>query len=98
MADLEQEIAQADDPAEKAELQEQYERLSALARDRDWRRLSQTSSREQARKAVSSAIHRARRRIVETMPEFAKFLDRSILPAGTAFIYSPASPAPEWVL
>jgi hypothetical protein len=98
MADLEQEIAQANDLAEKLELQEEYERLSAIAQASNERRLGPASPRERARKAVCNAITRAKRRIRRTMPEFAKFLDRSILPAGTDFVYSPAHPAPEWVL
>jgi hypothetical protein len=98
LADLEQAIAQADDPAEKMELQEEYERLSAIAQASNERRLGPASPRERARKAVCNAITRAKRRIRRTMPEFAKFLDRSILPAGTDFVYTPAHPAPKWVL
>jgi hypothetical protein len=97
-ADLEQQMAHAADPAKKAELQEEYKRLLAIERDSKKRRLGPPSPREKARKAVTNAITRAMRRIRPTMPNFAKFLERSIRPAGTAFMYSPAPPAPRWVL
>jgi hypothetical protein len=98
LADLEQKIAQEDDQAEKMVLQEDYERRSAFAQDSKVRRLGPPSPRERARKAVRNTIDRAKDRIRRQMPEFAKFLDRSILANGTAFVYSPAPPPPRWDL
>jgi hypothetical protein len=98
MADLEQEIAQTDDPSKKIELQEEYDKLTSSQKESGKRRLGPPSPREQARKAVRNALDRAKKRIRNSMPEFARFLDRSILANGTAFRYSPAPPAPEWVL
>jgi hypothetical protein len=98
IADLEQEIARAADPAEKVELQEEYDRASAMLKDAKYRRLGPPSAKEKSRKAVCNAITRAKKRITVRMPEFAKFLDRFIVPADTAYMYSPCAPAPQWLL
>jgi hypothetical protein len=62
------------------------------------RRLGSPPARDRARKAVGNAMRRALARIRPSMPECAKFLERSIIANGSTICYSPASPSPNWVL
>jgi hypothetical protein len=101
IADLDQEIAQAEqtgDPAHVLELKEEHHKITEYLKEAHGRRLGDPSAREKARKAVSMAIHRAKQKLQRKMPEFVKFLNRSILANDASFTYCPPSPAPEWVL
>lgn len=102
MSAIEVELAQAEvdgDPADIVDLREQHDALTAYMTQGQHRRLGGTSAREKARKAVGNAISRAVQRIRNIdMPELARFLDRSILPNGTTFTYSPCHPRPNWIL
>lgn len=79
-------------------LQEEIQKGEKYLKEGRNRRLGSPSTREKDRKAVSGTIQRAKQKLKPKMPEFAKFLDRSILANDASFAYCSPSPAPKWVL
>jgi hypothetical protein len=101
IAKLEQQIAEAKEVGNQAhasKLQKECIVLKEYLGEGRLRRLGSPSPREKSRKAVSNAVKRAKDKLKESMPEFVKFLDRSVLSRNTSWIYTPLSPAPTWVL
>jgi hypothetical protein len=101
IAKREQEIAQAKEAGDQtrvADLQNECNVINKFLEKDEFRRLGEPSSREKARKAVVNTIARAKKKIRKPMPEFAKFLDQSILANETSWTYTPLPPAPEWEL
>lgn len=49
-----------------------------------------------ARERVRAALGRALTRVGKSMPAFAEHIRNSVQTAGTAFMYNPPRPAPDW--